>query len=41
MSELGITNWARFGVWLVIGLLLYFSYGIFHSKLSDSKSVVA
>jgi amino acid transporter len=37
MSELGITNWSRFGIWLVIGLLLYFSYGIFHSKLSDSK----
>ena len=41
MSELGITNWARFGVWLVIGLVLYFSYGIFHSKLSDSKGIVA
>jgi amino acid transporter len=37
MSELGITNWTRFGVWLVIGLLLYFSYGIFHSKLSEAK----
>lgn len=37
MSELGITNWARFGVWLVIGLLLYFSYGIFHSKLFTEK----
>lgn len=40
MSELGITNWTRFGVWLVIGLLLYFSYGIFHSKLNESKEVV-
>jgi len=37
MSELGITNWTRFGVWLVIGLLLYFSYGIFHSKLTEAK----
>ncbi len=37
MSELGITNWARFGVWLVIGLILYFSYGIFHSKLFAEK----
>ncbi len=37
MSELGITNWARFGVWLVIGLILYFSYGIFHSKLIAEK----
>ncbi len=40
MSELGITNWTRFGVWLVIGLLLYFSYGIFHSKLDESKETV-
>lgn len=39
MSELGITNWTRFGVWLAIGLLLYFSYGIFHSKLTDSEAV--
>jgi len=39
MSELGITNWTRFGVWLVIGLFLYFSYGIFHSKLTDPKEV--
>lgn len=39
MSELGITNWTRFGVWLVIGLLLYFSYGIFHSKLSEKKGI--
>jgi basic amino acid/polyamine antiporter, APA family len=30
---LGWTNWARLGVWLVIGLVVYFSYGIKHSKL--------
>ncbi len=41
MSELGITNWSRFGIWLVIGLMLYFSYGIFHSKLSDSSEISA
>ncbi len=39
MSQLGITNWARFGIWLIIGLLLYFSYGIFHSKLSDLQNI--
>ncbi len=33
MSELGITNWMRFLVWLVIGLVLYFMYGVKHSKL--------
>ncbi|HEY5509887.1 MAG TPA: amino acid permease [Prolixibacteraceae bacterium] len=37
MSELGITNWTRFGVWLVVGLILYFSYGIFNSKLGTEK----
>jgi len=31
---LGWTNWLRLGVWLVIGLVLYFSYGIKHSKLN-------
>ncbi len=33
MTELGITNWTRFGVWLIIGLALYFLYGFQHSKL--------
>jgi APA family basic amino acid/polyamine antiporter len=27
------TAWRRFGWWLVIGLLLYFTYGFSHSKL--------
>lgn len=39
MSELGITNWIRFGVWLIIGLIVYFLYGYSHSnlnKLEDS-----
>jgi APA family basic amino acid/polyamine antiporter len=30
---LGWTNWLRLLVWLVIGLVLYFSYGRKHSKL--------
>jgi APA family basic amino acid/polyamine antiporter len=30
---LGWPNWTRLGVWLVIGLVLYFSYGAKHSKL--------
>jgi APA family basic amino acid/polyamine antiporter len=30
---LGWTNWARLGVWLVIGLAFYFSYGQKHSHL--------
>lgn len=30
---LGWTNWARLGVWLAIGLVLYFGYGKSHSLL--------
>ena len=30
---LGWTNWLRLGVWLVIGLVFYFSYGRTHSTL--------
>ena len=33
MTELGWTNWARFLIWLLIGLVLYFMYGRRHSKL--------
>lgn len=33
MSELGITNWTRFGVWLLIGLAIYFGYGYIHSHI--------
>jgi basic amino acid/polyamine antiporter, APA family len=33
MSELGITNWLRFLIWLVVGLSLYFVYGYKHSRL--------
>lgn len=33
MSELGVSNWIGFGIWLAIGLLVYFSFGYRHSKL--------
>jgi amino acid transporter len=35
MSELGATNWFRFGIWLVIGLTVYFSYGIRNSRMTE------
>jgi len=34
MTELGIKNWIGFGIWLVIGLVIYFSYGYKNSKLN-------
>jgi APA family basic amino acid/polyamine antiporter len=37
MCELGISNWIGFGVWLVVGLIVYFMYGYHHSKLNSSK----
>ena len=36
MCELHVSNWIGFGVWLIIGLLIYFSYGRKHSKLRIS-----
>ncbi len=35
MSELGVTNWFRFGIWLVVGLFLYFIYGSKHSRIRE------
>jgi basic amino acid/polyamine antiporter, APA family len=34
---LGWPNWSRLGVWLVIGLVIYFAYGRHHSKLQASS----
>jgi APA family basic amino acid/polyamine antiporter len=33
LSESGTTNWERFLLWLVIGLVVYFFYGSRHSRL--------
>jgi hypothetical protein len=35
MTELGINNWMRFGVWLLIGILIYLVYGYRNSKMSN------
>lgn len=40
MSELGVTNWFRFGIWLVIGLVIYFSYGMKNSRISEDGPVL-
>ncbi len=31
---LGWTNWLRLGIWLIIGLIIYFTYGKYNSKLN-------
>ena len=36
---LGWTNWMRLLVWLVIGLVIYFSYGRNHSKVQQLSGV--
>ena len=41
MSELGMTNWIRFAIWLAVGLIVYFIYGYKHSKLHQREEVAA
>jgi APA family basic amino acid/polyamine antiporter len=42
MTELGISNWTLFFVWLLIGLAVYFTYGYKNSKLGQpTPSVIA
>ena len=36
---LGWTNWLRLGVWLIIGLVLYFGYARTHSRLGTEAAV--
>lgn len=36
MTELGLSNWIGFSIWLVVGLVVYFSYGIKRSNLKVS-----
>lgn len=38
MCELGISNWIGFGIWLIIGLVVYFLYGYRHSKLNATPT---
>jgi APA family basic amino acid/polyamine antiporter len=38
MTELGISNWTLFFVWLLIGLAVYFGYGYRNSRLNQAAS---
>ncbi len=39
MTELNISNWIGFGIWMLIGLVVYFTYGIKNSRLKQDKKV--
>ena len=38
MSEIPLQNWIYFGIWLLIGLVIYFTYSRKHSKLNPSNT---
>lgn len=39
MTQLGKSNWIAFGLWLIIGLMIYFVYSQKHSNLNTKKSI--
>ncbi len=38
MCELELSNWIGFGIWLVVGLVIYFLYGYRNSKLAQEQN---
>jgi basic amino acid/polyamine antiporter, APA family len=40
MYGLPLHAWERFGIWLVLGLVLYFAYGFKHSRLRSAQPLV-
>ncbi|MFI5157026.1 MAG: amino acid permease [Chitinophagales bacterium] len=36
MSEIGVTNWVGFTIWLLVGLIIYFTFSYRNSKLNKS-----
>jgi len=41
MTELGIVNWIRFGVWLITGFFVYFMYGVRRSRLNKTHPITS
>jgi len=40
IAGLGIDNWIRLGVWLIVGFVIYFSYSVKHSKARQDREQV-
>jgi amino acid transporter len=38
MTELGISNWIGFGIWLLAGLIIYFGFGFKNSRLAKEHN---
>jgi APA family basic amino acid/polyamine antiporter len=41
MLNLPAETWLRFGIWMVIGFLVYFLYGRSHSRLGRGEEATA
>jgi APA family basic amino acid/polyamine antiporter len=41
MTELGYQSWYRFIGWLIVGLIIYFTYGVKHSHLAKEEEAAA
>ncbi len=41
MTELGWKNWFRFGLWMLVGIVVYFFYSYSHSKLHKREEAEA
>jgi len=37
MLQLPRITWMRFGIWLLAGLVIYFLYGMWHSRLAGRQ----
>jgi L-asparagine transporter-like permease len=40
LTQLGVTAWVRFSVWIAVGLLIYYGYGRRNSKMNDTDTIV-
>lgn len=38
MAQIELKNWIGFGVWLLVGLVIYFTYGRFNSNLAKKEA---